>query len=65
MIGLYEANGIACNPNEWLLFVDSSSRKLKDVLLHKENMYTSIPQAHSVQFEEEYSNANILLDALN
>ena len=31
--GLFEAIGIPCNPNEWRLFIDSSSRSLKAVLL--------------------------------
>ncbi|XP_058879386.1 uncharacterized protein LOC131736994 [Acipenser ruthenus] len=32
---LFEAIGITCNQNEWRLFIDSSSRSLKAVLLHK------------------------------
>ena len=61
--GLFEAIGIACNPSEWRLFINSSSRSLKGLLLHDGNMYASL-LAHWVQLKEEYSNVRILLDAL-
>lgn len=32
--GLFEAAGITCNPSEFHLFIESSSRSLKAVLLH-------------------------------
>ena len=62
--GLFEAIGIPCNPNEWRLFIDSSSRSLKAVLLHNWNKFPSIPVAHSVQLKEEYNNVKTLLEAL-
>ena len=31
------------NPNDWRLFLDSSKRSLKCVLLHNTNIYASIP----------------------
>jgi hypothetical protein len=34
---LFEAIRIACNPNEWCPFIDSSSRSHKVVLLHNGN----------------------------
>jgi len=37
--GLFEAIGITCNPSEWRLFINSSSRSLKAVLLHNGNNY--------------------------
>ena len=52
---LFEAIGNACNSNEWRLFIDSSSRSLKAVLLHNGNKYPSLPLAHSVSFKEEYN----------
>ena len=59
------AIGIACNPCEWRLFIDSSSRSLKGVLLHNGNLYPSLPVAHSVQLKEDYSSSvKFLLDAL-
>jgi hypothetical protein len=61
---LFEAIGIACNWNEWRLFIDSSSRSLKAVLLHNGNQYPSIPLAHSVYLKEDYNNTKTLLEAL-
>ena len=51
--GLFDAIGIACNPNEWRLFIDSSSRSLKAVLLHNGNSYPSLPMAHSGRLKEK------------
>ena len=62
--GLFKFIVIACNLNEWHLFINSSSRSLKAVLLHDGNMYPSLPLAHSVQLKEEYSSVKILLYAL-
>ena len=62
--GLFEAIGIACNPDEWRLFIDSSSRSLKAVLLHNGNKYPSLPLAHPVHLKEEYNSVKNLLDAL-
>ncbi|XP_051552787.1 uncharacterized protein LOC127440312 [Myxocyprinus asiaticus] len=61
---LFEAIGIACNQNEWRLFIDSSSRSLKAVLLHNGNKFPSLPLAHSVHLKEEYNSIKTLLDAL-
>src|SRR5271163_2951357 len=62
--GLFEAIGITCNPIEWRLFVDSSSRSLKAVLLHNGNQYLSLPVAHSVHLKEDYTSVKMLLSAL-
>jgi hypothetical protein len=62
--GLFQAIGIACNPNEWCLFIDSSSRSHKAVLRHNGNKYLSLPLAHSVHFREDYNSIKSLLDAL-
>ncbi|XP_061410987.1 uncharacterized protein LOC133344802 isoform X2 [Lethenteron reissneri] len=61
---LFEAIGIACNQNELCLFIDSSSRSLKAVLLHNGNKYPSLPLAHSVNLKEDYNSIKTLLDAL-
>ncbi|XP_076371597.1 uncharacterized protein LOC143257152 [Tachypleus tridentatus] len=61
---LCEAIGIACNPNEWRLFIDSSSRSFKAVLLHNGKEYTSLPLAHLVHLKEEYNSVKTLLEAL-
>ncbi|KAL6470805.1 hypothetical protein MHYP_G00219240 [Metynnis hypsauchen] len=59
--GLFEAIGITCNPNEWRLFIDSSCKSLKAVLLHNGNKYPSLPVAH---LKEEYTSVKMLLGAL-
>ena len=50
---------------EWRLFIDSSSRSLKAVLLHNGNKYSSIPIGHSVQMRETHDSMDQLLSALN
>ena len=63
--GLFQAIGNPCNTNDWRLFIDSSSRSLKAVLLHNTNKCPSIPLAHSVVMKENYQNEKALPDALN
>lgn len=63
--GLFDAIGIPCNKEEWRLFIDSSSKSLKAVLLHNGNKYPSLPLAHAVHMKEDYSNVKTLLDLLN
>jgi hypothetical protein len=51
------------NPSEWIVFTNVSKRRLKDVLLHNENVFGSIPIAHSVLIKRYLSksqNASIL-----
>ena len=43
-------------PNDWRIFIDSSTRSLKCVLLHNGNRYASLPIAHSTKLKEEYDN---------
>lgn len=62
--GLFDAIGIVFNPQEWRLFIDSSSRSLKAVLLHNGNQYPSIPLAHSAHLKEDYTNVKTLLQML-
>ena len=62
--GLFNKIGITCDPVEWRLFIDSSSRSLKAVLLHNTNKLPSIPLAHSVQMKEDYSSIHTLITAL-
>ena len=61
---LFEALGITCNPSEWRLFIDSSSRSFKPVLLHNRNNYLSLPMARSVHLKEDYTSVKMLLNAL-
>ena len=50
--GLFQEIGIAYLTSGWRLFIDSSKRSLKAVLLHN-GVQPSIPIAHSVQMKED------------
>ena len=62
--GFIEALGVPYQPREWRLFIDSSCRSLKAVLLHIGNKMASVPIGHSVQLTESYKNIKILIDAI-
>lgn len=49
---------------DWRLFIDSSKRSLKGVLLHNGNTFASIPIAHSTKLKETYANLRIVLDKI-
>ena len=57
--------GVDYVATEWRLFIDSSTRSLKAVVLHNGNKYSSIPIGHSVQMKETHDNMDQLLSALN
>ena len=63
--GLFESLSQPHEPSEWRLFIDSSKRSLKAVLLHKGNQKPCIPIAHSVHLSETHENMKILLEAIN
>lgn len=65
VIGLFTAIGLKHDPADWRLFIDSSTRSLKAVLLHNGNKYPSLPLAHSVQKKENYDNVKQLLEKVN
>ncbi|GFW21037.1 uncharacterized protein TNCV_2702771 [Trichonephila clavipes] len=50
---------------EWRLFIDSSKRSLKAVLLHNGNRYASVPVGHSVHLKECYGNLDFILNKLS
>jgi hypothetical protein len=50
------------NPSEWRLFIDSSKRNLKCVLLNNGNKYGSIPVGHSTRMKEEYKVMSLVLE---
>ena len=54
----------AYDSRDWRLFIDSSKRSLKCVLLHNGNKYGSVPIGHSVNLKEEYKNIKIVLERL-
>ena len=54
-----------CNPIDWRLFIESSKRSLKCVLLHNGNILGSIPIGYSVKLKEEYNNLKKILEIIN
>lgn len=51
-------------PRDWRLFIDSSKRSLKCVLLHNTNKHGSVPIAHSTSLKEEYQNISLVLEKI-
>ena len=49
------------NPDEWRLFIDSSKRSLKCVLLHNGNKFACVPIGHSMIVKEHYLYVKIVL----
>ena len=64
MNGLIEALGADYHPTEWRLFIDSSTRSLKAVLLNNGNRMASVPVAYSGELSESYENLKYLLELL-
>lgn len=63
--GLMEELGIpSYNATEWRLFIDSSKRSLKCVLLHNGNLFGAVPIGHSVCLREEYEDIKRAIDLL-
>ncbi|XP_067010050.2 serine-rich adhesin for platelets [Anabrus simplex] len=52
---------IRYDSSEWKLFIDSSKRSLKAVLLHNGGCYVSIPVAHSMYLLKTYENLELVL----
>jgi hypothetical protein len=59
--GLKQKFGIEYKLNEWQLFIDSSKRSLKAVLLHNGNNYTSVTIRNSVHLNGSYENLELIL----
>ena len=51
-------------PHAWRLFIDSSKRSLKCVLLHNGNRYGSVPIGHSTSMKEEYRTISLVLEKI-
>ncbi|GFS88590.1 uncharacterized protein TNCV_1461931 [Trichonephila clavipes] len=56
VLAVSEMFKIMYEPEEWGLFIDSSKRSLKAVLLHNGNRYASVPVGHSVHLKECHEN---------
>jgi hypothetical protein len=59
--GLIQKFVVEYKVNEWRIFIDSSKRSLKAVLLHKCNNYASLPIGHSVRLKESYETLELVL----
>ena len=65
IVGLMNRFEHGCyKPNEWRLFIDSSKRSLKAVLLHNTNVYAAIPIGYSVIRDENYCNMEVILNRI-
>ena len=51
-------------PKYWRLFIDSSKRALKCVLLHNGNQLASVPIAHSTTLKENYETVEYVLEKI-
>lgn len=60
--GLVEHMGKEYHREEWRLFIDSSTRSLKAVLLFNGKNVASLPIAHSVTLKETYDTMSLLLN---
>lgn len=52
------------NAHDWRLFIDSSNRSLKCVLLHNGNSFGSIPVAYSRILKEAYENISSVIEKI-
>jgi len=52
------------DPNTWLLYIDSSKRSLKAILLHNSNVLASIPLALSTKLSESYETLKLVLEKI-
>ncbi|PZC80047.1 hypothetical protein B5X24_HaOG215516 [Helicoverpa armigera] len=50
---------------DWRLFIDSSKRSLKCVLLHNGNKYACVPIGHTTKLKEEYQNIKMVLEKIS
>lgn len=61
VVGLINEFGVEYKPENWRLFIDSSTKSLKAVLLNNGNIRGSLPIAHSTTMGEKYDNMEYLL----
>ena len=62
LINSYESD--IYKSEEWRLFIDSSKRSLKVMLLHNRNEYATIPIAYSTTLEEDYDTMKLLIEKI-
>ena len=59
--GFVKAMGIDYCISDWRLFIDSSNKSLKAVVLFNRNKVSSIPASYSISMSENYNNMIVLL----
>ena len=65
IVGLFnEIKVDSYKPEEWRLFIDSSKRSIKAVLLHIKNDLAPIPIAHFTVLEQNYQNLRKVLEKI-
>lgn len=57
--------GIHYNFSDRRLFINTSTKSCKAVLLDNRNKHPSVPVGYSVHMKEDYENVTILLDMVN
>lgn len=61
---LFELGVDLYDANSWRMFLDSSNRSLKCVLLHNTNEYRSVPIGHSITLKETYESIKQVLGCI-
>jgi len=56
---------IEYNSTEWRVFIDSSVKSHRVILLHNANTFASIPIGHSVYLKENYNDLAMILEKVN
>lgn len=49
-------------PSDWLLFIDSSKRRIKCILLDNRNENAGVPILQSTMLKKEYCNISLVLN---
>ncbi|KAK2578077.1 hypothetical protein KPH14_001025 [Odynerus spinipes] len=62
---LFTQLGFLHKPKDWRLFIDSSKKSLKAVLLHNGNEYPSVPVAYGSKLKESYELFEVMLNKIN
>lgn len=60
-----EFESISYKAEEWRLFMDSTTKNFKAILLNNGNKYAPIPVAHSTVLNEKYEDLKFVLEKLN
>ena len=63
--GLLFEMSVTYVPGDWRLFIDSSKRSLKCVLLHNGNVHGSTQICHSVDLKENHCSVKLVLDSFH